>query len=65
MPQTPVAGAAREGIPRSVTMKISYTLLMGILLTLAGCNTIEGVGKDVEVGGEKVQEGARAVKKKM
>jgi predicted small secreted protein len=33
-----------------------------ILLTaaLAGCNTIQGIGKDVEQGGEAIQ---RAVKK--
>jgi len=46
-------------------MKTSYALLMGILLVLVGCNTVEGVGKDVERGGEKVQEGARAVKEKL
>ncbi len=46
-------------------MKTSFALLLGILLILAGCNTVEGVGKDVERGGEKVQDGARTVKEKM
>lgn len=30
---------------------------------LAGCNTIEGVGKDVEKAGEKVQGAAQDAKK--
>ena len=46
-------------------MKTSFAILMGILVLLAGCNTVEGVGKDVERGGEKVQDGARTVKEKM
>jgi predicted small secreted protein len=28
-------------------------------LPLAGCNTIQGAGKDIEKGGQKVQESAR------
>ncbi len=30
---------------------------------LAGCNTMEGLGKDVERGGEKIQNKAEDVKK--
>lgn len=32
---------------------------------LTGCNTIEGAGKDIERGGEKVQGAAKDVKQKM
>lgn len=32
---------------------------------LAGCNTIAGAGKDIETGGEAVQDTARDVQKKM
>lgn len=32
---------------------------------IAGCNTMEGVGKDVERGGEKIQSGAEKTKEKM
>ena len=32
---------------------------------LAGCNTFEGVGRDVERGGEKVQDAAKDVKRSM
>jgi predicted small secreted protein len=46
-------------------MKTTFALLMSALLILTGCNTVEGVGKDVERGGEKVQDGARTVKEKM
>lgn len=32
---------------------------------LTGCNTIEGAGKDIERGGEKIQGSAKDVKQKM
>ncbi len=46
------------------------TRLLTLLLTLAGialagCNTIAGAGKDLEAGGEAVQDTAREVQKKM
>jgi entericidin B len=34
-------------------------------VTLIGCNTVQGAGKDIERGGEKVQDAAQDVKKKM
>lgn len=46
--------------------KICATLmLLGMLGTIAGCNTIEGMGKDIERGGEATQETAKDVKKNM
>lgn len=33
--------------------------------TLAACNTISGAGKDIEKGGEHVQEAAKEVKQDM
>jgi predicted small secreted protein len=36
-------------------MAVLMVLAMGIL---AGCNTFEGVGKDVQRGGEKVEDSA-------
>ena len=41
------------------------TLVMAMAATLAGCNTIEGAGRDLERGGEKVQDTARDVKRDM
>ncbi|AJE99070.1 entericidin A/B family lipoprotein [Pandoraea apista] len=34
---------------------IAIALLSGFALGLAGCNTIQGAGKDVEKGGEAIQ----------
>jgi predicted small secreted protein len=45
---------------------IFATLMMLILLgTNVACNTIHGFGRDVERAGEKTQEAADAVKRKM
>jgi len=45
------------------------TTMLALLLTsafvLTGCNTVAGAGKDMERGGEKVQDTARDVQKKM
>jgi entericidin B len=39
--------------------------LLGMLGAIAGCNTIEGMGKDIERGGEATQQTAKDVKKSM
>jgi predicted small secreted protein len=45
---------------------IFATLMMLVLLgTNVSCNTVHGVGQDVERAGEKTQEAADAVKKKL
>lgn len=36
-----------------------------LALTVTGCNTIQGMGKDMERGGQAVQDAAQSVKKKM
>jgi predicted small secreted protein len=33
--------------------------------SLTGCNTMEGAGKDIERGGEKLQDSAKDTKEKM
>ena len=33
-------------------------MLLGMLGTIAGCNTMHGLGHDIERGGEKIQEKA-------
>jgi predicted small secreted protein len=35
-----------------------------MLTSVSACNTVAGVGKDVERGGEKIQDTARDVQKK-
>jgi predicted small secreted protein len=37
---------------------LATLMLLGMLGTIAGCNTMHGFGKDVERAGEKVQEKA-------
>lgn len=47
-------------------MKQLYALLTLVAaVVLSGCNTLEGAGKDIERGGEKLQETARDVKQRM
>jgi len=51
---------------RGTTMKTLLATLAAVFIaTLAGCNTIEGAGKDLERGGEKVQDTAKEVKRSM
>jgi len=45
---------------------IIFAILMLILLgTNVACNTVHGLGQDVERAGEKTQDAANAVKKKL
>lgn len=47
-------------------MKTLLALLMSsVFAILAGCNTVAGAGKDLERGGEKVQDAARDVQQQM
>jgi len=43
--------------------RIVALLLLFVFGMLAGCNTMEGVGRDMERGGEKVQDSARDAKR--
>ena len=40
-------------------------LMSSAFIILAGCNTVAGAGKDIERGGEKVQDAARDVQQQM
>ncbi len=47
-------------------MKTTQTLLAIVCaLVLTACNTIQGAGKDIERGGEKIQDAAQSAKDKM
>mgnify|MGYP006299761511 CR=1 FL=1 len=35
------------------------------LIALAGCNTVSGLGQDVEAGGEAIQEGSEEVEQEL
>jgi len=45
--------------------KIAASLLLVLFGLLTGCNTMEGVGRDVERGGEKLQDTAKDTKRNM
>jgi entericidin B len=45
--------------------KTAAVLALLMLGVLAGCNTMQGVGKDIERGGEKMQGTAQDTKEKM
>jgi len=40
-------------------------LTLGVLAAVSGCNTIAGLGKDLERGGAVVQDAAKNVQKKL
>jgi entericidin B len=45
-----------------ILRKVLALALLGSLGTLWGCGTIEGMGKDLERGGENVQDASKDVK---
>ena len=42
-----------------MTHRIWLALMLAITAVTAGCNTMEGAGKDIERGGEKIQQKAQ------
>ena len=41
-------------------MKLSFiALVAGLMLVLAGCNTVKGVGQDIQKAGEKIEDAAK------
>lgn len=40
-------------------MKKLFALLIAVVVVLAGCNTVQGFGKDVQKVGEKVEGAAK------
>lgn len=47
---------------RRIVGLLLATLFLG---TLAGCNTVEGMGKDIQQGGKVIKEEAREIKNKL
>ena len=39
-------------------MKLIAVILSAMTLMLAGCNTVEGIGKDIKKGGEAIEKSA-------
>jgi entericidin B len=49
-----------EAQMRGLALLIALSLVL-----LTGCNTIQGMGKDIERGGEKLQDSATSTKRNM
>jgi predicted small secreted protein len=47
-----------------MTRLILAPVLVAIAVLVSGCNTMAGIGKDVERGGEKLQGAAKPAEKK-
>jgi predicted small secreted protein len=42
-----------------MTMKTLTFILASAAFLLAGCNTVQGIGKDIEKGGEAIQKAVK------
>ena len=40
---------------------LSLLLCLSFLLALGGCNTVKGVGQDLQKAGEKIEEAAKKI----
>jgi len=49
------------------SMKKKWVAVLALLMlgSLAGCNTMNGLGKDIERGGEKLQNSSKSTQEKM
>lgn len=39
--------------------KLTAFLIVGMMVALTGCNTVRGVGQDIEKGGEAIQKAVK------
>lgn len=53
-----------QSIKKRVSLLAVPILLAGILGSI-GCNTIKGMGRDIERGGEKTQDAAESVRRRL
>jgi entericidin B len=53
-----------ESLRRFLSVLLIAGSLSGIFASL-GCNTVHGLGRDIERGGEKTQDAADAVKRRL
>jgi predicted small secreted protein len=50
-----------EGVVMSSEKLLSLAVFLGLAAGMAGCNTVDGVGRDVEGAGEAVQDASNDV----
>lgn len=46
-------------VHEGIKLTIISALSLGLMLSLAGCNTMQGLGKDVEKAGEAIQKSTK------
>ena len=57
---TPASSEASAGIPRKwiilgVVKVVLLLIAVGVVFSIYGCNTVRGIGEDVEAGGKAIQ----------
>ena len=52
-------------IRKIVVPLLATVFLAGVFGTVAGCNTVEGAGKDIQQGGKAIKDEAREQKNNM
>lgn len=53
-----VATHEQANIEQQYSLLASATFLLALLFMLSGCNTIEGIGEDMEEAGERIEDAA-------
>ena len=48
---------------RIISLLVAASFALSLPIALGGCNTVQGAGKDIERGGEKIQSEAQEHKK--
>ncbi|OIQ88182.1 entericidin B membrane lipoprotein [mine drainage metagenome] len=43
---------------KMIALLLATTLVAGVVVTIAGCNTMEGAGKDIQEGGKAIKDEA-------
>jgi entericidin B len=65
IPLTMAMTTGRSIMARKILAVLMVLGMFGTLSAISGCNTMAGAGKDIECGGQKVQEGAKEVQQKL
>ena len=52
-----------DTMKRLLALALAATFALPSFALLSGCNTVEGAGKDIQKGGEKIKEEAKENKK--
>ena len=61
---TPASSEASAGIPRKwiilgVVKVVLLLIAVGVVFSIYGCNTVRGIGQDIEKAGDAIQRSSR------